>query len=82
MESINIVKPSEICSKRGAVEEEHVVEDETKVENPNDVRERLTEGSGHKSMEVTNSIKPDEKCSRGEAAKEVHVVENETKAEL
>ena len=51
MESVNSVKPSEICIKGGAVVEEHVVEDETKAENSNDVRERLTEGSGHQSMD-------------------------------
>ena len=47
MESVNCVKPSEICNKGGAVEEEHVFEDETKAENSNDVHERLTEDLGH-----------------------------------
>ena len=64
-----------------AAEGEHVVEDETKAENSNDVRERLTEGSGQQSMESSNSVKPDKTCSKGEAAKEEHVVENEIKAE-
>ena len=81
MDSINIVKHNEICSKGGAAEEEHVVEDETEAENSNDVRERLTEDLGHQNMESINIVKPSEICSKGGSAEEEHVVENETKAE-
>ena len=58
-----------------------MVEDETKAENSNDVQERLTEDSGHRSTESINSVKPDEICSKVEAAKEEHVVENDIRAE-
>ena len=56
IESFNSVKPDGICSKGGAAEEEHVVEDETRAENSNDVRERLTEDLGHEIWNQTTVL--------------------------
>ena len=63
-ESINTVKPGEICSKERAAEEGHVVEDETMAENSKNVHERLAEELGQQIMVSVNSVKPSEIFSK------------------
>ena len=58
-----------------------MIGNETKAENSNGVRERLSKGSEHQSMESINIVKPDEIYSKGGAAEGEHVIEDEIKAE-